>query len=96
MDRMDQHTLHLFRRLLPKVTEIAYHDMHLSTVEMNDEDLQDITYQICSGPLHNNLSFWGYESGVNQMDMNADWQDITDAIKRSIAEYMEQHHIVVH
>ena len=93
-NEMDHYTRNMYKRLLPEVAKLAYHDMHLTSWDINEEDLQNITYQICEGPLKNNLDFWGYVSVVDQMEKNADWHDITNAIKNSITEYMEQKHLV--
>ena len=94
MHEMDHYTRHLYQKLLPHVAKIAYHDMEIPPQILSDKDLQNITYQLCEGPLNNSLDFWGYESVVNQLDKNADWPDIKDAIKRSVAEYMEQKQLV--
>lgn len=95
MHEMDSYTRHLYQKLLPQVAKITYHDMQIPPQLITDVDLQNITYQLCEGPSKNNLDFWGYVSVVNQMEKNADWHDIHDAIRRSIAEYMEKQSVVI-
>ncbi|MBD3108915.1 hypothetical protein IEO70_11135 [Bacillus sp. AGMB 02131] len=87
MKPLDSYSVHMYQKMLPVVAKIAYKDLHLSTHDISDEDLKNITTQICEGPLENNIHFWGYLSVVNQMQNNADWPDITENIKEIIETY---------
>lgn len=85
----DYYTNHVYEKLWPVVEKIAYKDMQLSSLDMNDEDLEFLTYQMCEGPLVNHFNFWPYASVLNQMQNNADWEDIQLTVKNTIEKYVE-------
>jgi hypothetical protein len=87
---MDYSKTEIYQKLHAEVKNVAYNILELTTEEISEIDINNITQRICEERDEDSVDFWIYLSDIEELTDEDDWSDVNDCIENIIEKYMEE------